>query len=637
MTEKAVRAKNLGALRQFQPSVYQKLVAQGTKTAPKTQELALEDGRRGHLSLRARDQEGDYYLHSLYDPVSEAKQFIEAETHIGKLRSGELNIVFVLGFGLGYLPEQLLEFIPANSTVVIVEQDLEALSLALTGRDVSSWIADARLRWVLEPNPVKAAMLCAAELPLHRVQGWKMLLPTPQVRRRPGYAKALLATLSAEMNQVFTATATELLRGPRLVSNELSNLVSAAEAPGISSVQGKWRGRPLILIAAGPSLEKQLPLLAQVQDRFLIVAVTQALPALRHFGIRPHVIVAIDFAISLIDFEGDDSKDALPEAPPFDLLAVDLACNPELLPRAPGRLIVGHASAQMENVFKALYGPKGIWNAGGSVATAAMSLAKILEAEPVILVGQDLALTDGRSHGDLYRHSATTLEDQQRLNPKGLSTVPGYHGDVVTTTVQFRSYLTWFEKFIGDHPEMVVINATEGGARITGAQPMPFKEAAECYGENTAISREVVAAWGNGTGSGVRNRQLPEALRRMAREALEIGRRCDRGLNSLEAWRAETGKEQKVSSKNSFEVAIAQYEAIVQSKSTVKFVIESMNRYEIMFANRALDELRSDPTSPVKADVFQFVFISFKESASNVAETFSELSRRLEAGASLEA
>lgn len=636
MANKDFRAKNLGALRQFQPGIHKRLARVGSRAPQAALALELLDGRRGFPTARARDAEGEYYLHSLYDPVSEAKQFIEAETHLGKLTSGELNVVIVLGFGLGYLPEQLLELMPANSTLVLVERDLTALGLALTARDLSRWISDARLRWVLEPNPAKAALLCAAELPLHRVQGWKVLLPAPQVRRDPAYAKTLFATLSSEMNQVFSATATDLLHGPRLIANELSNMEAAAGAPGLDSIKARWRGKPLILVAAGPSLEKQLPLLAQVQDRFLIVAVTQALPALRHFGIRPHVTVAIDFAISLVDFEGDPSEPSAADGPAFDLLAVDLACNPELLPLAKERLIVGHATAQMETVFKSIYGPKGVWNAGGSVATAAMVLAGVLEADPVILVGQDLALTDGRSHGDLYRHTATTLADQQRLNPKGLSTVPGYYDDVVTTTVQFRAYLTWFEKFIRDHPKVKVINATEGGARIAGARPLPLREVISRYGEREVISRAAIAAWGAPAAHSATQANLAGELQRMVREAKELERKCTKGLASLEAWSRETQNGQTHSAEKSLAAARDQYEAIVQTQSRVKFVIEAMNRHEIMFANRALDELRTDPASTVRADIFQFVFISFRDSAVNIAETFTELGHRLEGGSELE-
>jgi hypothetical protein len=94
-------------------------------------------------------------------------------------------------------------------------------------------------------------------------------------------------------------------------------------------------------------------------------------------------------------------------------------------------------------------------------------------------VGQDLAYSQGKSHAGAHVGLTLQSEDQRagRLN----RTIPGYYGGEVETTVQLDSYRYWFEEVIRKYPQLNVINATEGGARIAGTTQMPLAEAVATY------------------------------------------------------------------------------------------------------------------------------------------------------------
>jgi hypothetical protein len=98
------------------------------------------------------------------------------------------------------------------------------------------------------------------------------------------------------------------------------------------------------------------------------------------------------------------------------------------------------------------------------------------------MIGQDLAWTDGKDHAEGY----VSQYSQEALNQRyerGFE-VEGYDGKPVRTEKQLLGFKTWFEGRIKSLPETMVINATEGGAKINGAVQIPFE----------SVCKEIVAS-----------------------------------------------------------------------------------------------------------------------------------------------
>ncbi len=115
---------------------------------------------------------------------------------------------------------------------------------------------------------------------------------------------------------------------------------------------------------------------------------------------------------------------------------------------------------------------------GGSVANNVYSFLEFCKCDPIILVGQDLAYTNKKSHAD-----GTFRERMQDVNTeeKKYIEIEDIYGNMTYTTPDFKHYLEWFEDHIKGMPEITVIDATEGGAKIHGAQLMTLKEAVAAY------------------------------------------------------------------------------------------------------------------------------------------------------------
>ena len=114
-------------------------------------------------------------------------------------------------------------------------------------------------------------------------------------------------------------------------------------------------------------------------------------------------------------------------------------------------------------------------NSAGSVANIAFSLAQVWGYSKFILVGQDLAY-DGE-----IRYADDKIN--KNYNDLRMYDVPGYSGGIVHTSMDFKSYLEWYEMMISTHPEFEVTNSTEGGAKIQGALQRPLSEIADEYQE----------------------------------------------------------------------------------------------------------------------------------------------------------
>jgi hypothetical protein len=156
---------------------------------------------------------------------------------------------------------------------------------------------------------------------------------------------------------------------------------------------------------------------------------------------------------------------------------------------------------------------------GGNVASAAFTLALTWGCDPIILVGQDLAY----SQGQFYVQGAKS--PGRRFDPDKLTRIRGSQEDWVYASSELVSYLSWYEESAAylarTRPELRLINATEGGAHIQGFLHQALDQAvADLPRLQVPASQELLAAL---TGF----RRDPDLIRRrlaeLRREAARLG------------------------------------------------------------------------------------------------------------------
>ncbi|MEJ2081120.1 MAG: DUF115 domain-containing protein, partial [Acidobacteriota bacterium] len=174
------------------------------------------------------------------------------------------------------------------------------------------------------------------------------------------------------------------------------------------------------------------------------------------------------------------------------VLVYDIITTPEVVAAHEGAKAAFYSLPDGQWIDRFVAPHLGILRTGGSVANIAFDLAIRMGADPVILIGQDLAYTDGLgnapgTYADRWAQKIPSgwfekSDDQIErlaerwpycayLRGKGRVSVPGIDGRPVWTDRVLFGFLTWFEEAIrelGGKPR--IIDATEGGALIAGTE-----------------------------------------------------------------------------------------------------------------------------------------------------------------------
>jgi len=234
-----------------------------------------------------------------------------------------------------------------------------------------------------------------------------------------------------------------------------------------------YRNMPFILVAAGPSLDKNLHLLKNYQDKSIIVCNDVILFGLYQEGIKPDFVVLIDPSDSIKRFWDF-----------FDTSDLTLVCpttvSPITLSSWKGKIIF-FSQSDKDNykgkVLKRIETGFGNLENNFFVGATMMQLANILKPRLITLIGHDFAFTDNKAYCDgvldikiwdnMYPVGSKEHEDQLRIVKeqevkKELLVEFKETKETVYTTRTLVLYKDTLTKLIKQYG-LKVINATEGG------------------------------------------------------------------------------------------------------------------------------------------------------------------------------
>ncbi|ECP8842105.1 motility associated factor glycosyltransferase family protein [Campylobacter jejuni] len=228
-----------------------------------------------------------------------------------------------------------------------------------------------------------------------------------------------------------------------------------------------------IVVSAGPSLTKQLPLLKAYQDKAVIFCADGALSMLEKEGIVPDYVTNLDYSDWSIKFF--QNKENLKQS----IIALECATHPNVV-----------RSLKAENCMivlrnKALYqrfnlNDFGYIDTGTHVSHFSYTLALALGFKNIIMIGQDLAFDEeGNSHSKGFSYG-------EQFN--GEKTVPTLKAQAYAGKGEVLTHITWNDYrikleylFACNDQKAKFYNATEGGARISFTEELSFKECCEKF------------------------------------------------------------------------------------------------------------------------------------------------------------
>ena len=405
----------------------------------------------------------------------------ELESKIALIQEKYLKypVLFFYGIGNGFLYKALLQN-PHFKRIIIFEKEVELIFLALNLADFTQELSKGRLIIVLssEMNDTKASSLFSLPEINLLFKSYFLDLHSDFYEK---YSKDIIRINNINKNMIIYTSLKQgndpkdALQGVDQFVRHIPHMITH---PSLSELIKKRykKAKNAIIVATGPSLQKQIPLLKQYHKKASIFCLDASYSILHENNIKPDYVLSLERVVSTSEFFNNDfkefDKDIL-----FILLTLTHPQTIKYLEANKRSYILTPRALPFSQNIKHLKDFSSL--NGMSVAHMALILAYRLGYENIILIGQDLAFgKDGASHSKGYGRGEELAKKETQALPQTKVKAYGGKGLVKTTTI-WELFIKVFETLtttINAQKNCTVYNATEGGARIGGTIEKPFKE-----------------------------------------------------------------------------------------------------------------------------------------------------------------
>lgn len=384
---------------------------------------------------------------------------------------------FIFGLSDGRAIRKLLDQCDESNALIICEPNAEILAEAFRQFDFEEILLDKRVWLCISEmkNDIYRTVFATVEYSYIKLLEFCIL---------PGYDVLYTEECSKFIDEVIERISYEVAHKntfitfnrkiPQNMLFHMKHMIGQRNVGQIKEYLKKTgvEGIPAIIVAAGPSLDKNIKELKKAEGKAFIFVVDAALKTAIREGIQPDLVCTVD-----------------PKAPERFYETVGeqefLWCCSSWTNRYPvknyGKKVFYYNSVvpwwdgviqeELDYVYPKI-------ESGGCVSAEAFQVACYLGFQTIVFIGQDLAFTGGQSH---TKGIEGVLGDNDAyIKTRRLTQVEDVDGNLLYTDFQMDVYRQWFEKKIKyNEDHLRVIDATEGGAKIQGSKVLTLKETIE--------------------------------------------------------------------------------------------------------------------------------------------------------------
>lgn len=456
--------KNFQNMEEYRPALYEKIKEKYDAEKFNFDRFNLVETRDGSKTVEIIDEEKKIRLNSIYSPKKEAERWIK-QYNFENISSS----VVMFGVANGIFANTIIENTKDDAVIILVEPDIELFLYCLENFDFEQILSDSRVHLFIDTinddnlyfgffDYISDAML-----------------PNQVICIYPGMEKLYKAKARKFLDTIEKCYSVELSLAfgsqdifKMGIINLLKNLHFIKESNYLTEFIGKVPDNvPVIIAAAGPSLDKNIDELKRVEGKAFIIATDTAVKSFISHNVHYDVIIIKD-ARKSISHLSDERCFNHP-------IIADIKARNSILEMNHGRKIWNNTSDFLCN----LYSKYGLGYTscmlGGSVATDAFTVAEIIGAKRIVLIGQDLAYAGEYTHANGV---ANHVYDE--IN--GVVDVEDIYGNMIKSRGDWVDMLDWFKSEIATlNGKIDVIDATEGGAKIQGTRIMKLSEVIDNY------------------------------------------------------------------------------------------------------------------------------------------------------------
>jgi hypothetical protein len=427
------------------------------------------------------------FLQSKYDPSRDADR---AFTAFEAAYEPKANGAVFQGIALALVPERYAHAHP-GSTVVILEPDIFLFLLCLAARPLDGLFAHERLIFMIGTEAREVSALIE-KLEFDNLPCYDN--PAIMAANKPWYAEyAAIRKRSREKREINANTLRRF--GDLWLSNMSRNLAELRDRDGIRRFEGAFADLPVLVLAAGPSLDRVLPRLRELRRTCVIIAVDTAVRACVRAGVEPDFIV-------LVDPQYWNWRHLDGVVSPSSVLITESAAWPAVFRFRCRGIFLCSSLFPLGRFLEERTEERGALGAGGSVSTTAWDFARWLGAKNVFMAGLDLGFPDRKTHftGSIFEDRTHTVSNRlapaetagyHALYGAGPHPVPDYLGGTVLTDKRLILYAWWFESRLAQYPDCRTATLTPEGVRIPGFSVAIIDEVASLPETRTEIDRRL--------------------------------------------------------------------------------------------------------------------------------------------------
>ncbi|WPZ18090.1 6-hydroxymethylpterin diphosphokinase MptE-like protein [Geobacillus subterraneus] len=410
------------------------------------------------------------YLHSKYNPEQEAERLAQQL----KDKVEQHDHLFFYGIGLGYHVEKILSMFP-DKVFTIYEPNPWIFFHFLSYKRMTEWPLH-RLRYLYVETDEASRKRFFAQF-ANALETNVLLITLPSYERIFNDSFQQFVSQFRDLIQSKRINlATEWSFSKRWTLNSIMNLPTTLQSASIFSKKEYFCSRPVLLVAAGPSLQEEYDNLRYIKEKGLayIFAVGSANRALVANGILPDAVCTYDpqahnFTVfwNMID-KGIDANVPMIygtsvgyetiqkyKGPKFYAITSQDTVTPYYLDSLDGSEIIDDAF---------------------SIAIITLQILAKMGASPVILVGQNFAFRDNYYYAKEIKRGEKQTAEVLEHERRGLMQVKDVYGHLVTTNESLNQMRLLMEHYIQRYSQIEVINTTKGGANIAGAPFIPLEK-----------------------------------------------------------------------------------------------------------------------------------------------------------------
>jgi hypothetical protein len=386
------------------------------------------------------------YVCSKVDPLAEGISWAEKEY------SQDKTLFIIYGLGLGYHINALVELLTPNQSIIVLETCIE-LYTEIKLYD-SSWLENLRQNTQVKYR-ISNDMNDFTEI-FNKIQeeNVSFSIYKPMIKLIPKSMYRLREVLEDYMVNIRSIGRDKDAIQENCRYNEM------ADYQLIDCFQKRYSDKPIVVVAAGPSLDSTIDILKEIQEEVYIFATGRALKALISKSIVVDLFCIIDahYAGTYPQIQGVEDLN-------IPLIFLNSASY-QTVEAYKGPKYMAYGSTQY---IEKKYDIAQHLESNGSVATATIDLAIKFGGDPIMLLGQDLGYTNMKSHAsDAGASHITQLPNMKQVQTK--------NGEYITTSLGLLNIKHGIEKKIAKHPNVSFINCTEGGAYINGCEHFPLQD-----------------------------------------------------------------------------------------------------------------------------------------------------------------